>query len=576
MRKRIIALLLCLCMCVAFIPADSSAAMTNDQYRERHRIMKQIQTMYQTILQRTENESLNGLCGTMVSWELYLLEINEYVVPGDGNEFYDMFAEKKETDGGFPIHTYPAEDYTLEEALYTITKGGTEDVYNILVGFDWTNTEAGKRCGHVCMIHAIIDGYVYFVEGFDIFGFPEGQPVVMEITSFANYWKTWTRYEGTIYFGNKRAEDYGRYYGSDMYVQTLAPLSVLEGPDHNAELIRKTVTGERLRAVGTYQSHSGSWFYKIEHGDKYAFVPAVGTEPIWKGFENVRTTGLKLPEKLRLGEKFPVSGKLRIPMLQLESVWITVTDAQGNVLKDQTINKHGKFCNLGMEETVDISDLPEGAYSYNICVDIRNHYVSEGILKYDSKTVPVVKQPFTVGNAELAVIEASEEMAEPETGWVLQDGVWYYLEDGTPQTGWICSGGVNYYLKEDGSVTTGWAEVNGTNRYFSDTGALRTGWIENGKETYYLLRNGVRGFGWQTVEGGKYFLGDNGVLRKKGWIEYDEKLYYVDENGRACVGWVDLKEGRFSFHADGYLLSRMVGDEIVEYDGQWKPILLLK
>ena len=93
--------------------------------------------------------------------------------------------------------------------------------------------------------------------------------------------------------------------------------------------------------------------------------------------------------------------------------------------------------------------------------------------------------------------------------------------------------------------------------------------MDNGKETYYLLRTGVRATGWQTVDGGRYFLGDNGVLRKKGWLEQDGKLYYVDENGRACVGWVDLREGRFSFHADGYLISRMVGNEIVKYDGVW-------
>ena len=576
MYKRIVAIILCLCMSLPFIPAKSSAAMTNDQYRERHRIMKQIQSMHQTILKRTENESMNGLCGTMVSWQLYLLEINEYVVPGDGKDFYDMFAEEKMSPGGFPVQAYPAGDYSLEEALYTITKGGTEDVYNILVGFDWTNTDAGKRCGHVCMIHAIIDGYVYFMEGFEIFGFQEGQAVVMEISSFANYWKTWTKYEGTIYFGNQRPEDYANYYSTDMYIQTLAPLAVTKAPDYNADQLRKTVTGERLRTVGLYQSQNGTWFYKVEENTGYAFVPAVGTEPIWMGYEDIRTTSLKLPEKLKLGENFPVTGKLRIPLLDLEGVWITVTDQEGNVLKDQTIEKNGKYCNLGLEETVDLTDLPEGCYSYNIYADLRNNYVSEGVLQYEAKTLPVRQQTFTVGEVEAQEVVPPEEETEPVTGWVLQDGTWYYLEENQPRTGWFCSGGVNYYLQEDGSVTTGWAEINGVQRFFSDTGALRVGWMTNGKETYYLLRNGVRATGWQTVDGGRYFLGDNGVLRKKGWLAQDDKLYYVDENGRACVGWVDLREGRFSFHADGYLISRMVGDEIVEYDGQWKPYLLLK
>lgn len=579
MRKRIIAVLLCLCICLGFVPQTPVSAMTNDQYRERHRIMKQIGVMHQTILERNELETMKGLCGMMVSWELYLLEINDYVIAGNGNEFFDMYAEMDQTTGGYPVHAYPATDYSLEEALYTITKGGTEDVYNVLVGFDWTNTDDGKMWGHVCMIHAIIDGYVYFMEGFDIYGFKEGEAVIMEISSFVNYWETWTRYEGTIYFGNKRPEDYSSYYSTDMYLQTEAPLPITKGPDHEAQQLRKTVTGERLHAVGLHQTKSGSWFYKVVEGTGFAFVPASGTKVIWRGFEDVRTNNLKLPKKLRSGQKFNVSGKIRVPLLELEGVWITVTDADGKVLKDRTIDKNGKYCNLEYEEALDLSDLAEGVYTYNVYADLRNNYVADDVLQYESKTVPVMQQLFTVGEAVLPEEQTTQEPKEkelPDSGWILKDDIWYYLENGKPRTGWFCSGGVNYYLKEDGSVTTGWAEIGGIQRYFTDTGALRVGWMENGKQTHYLLRNGVRATGWKIVDGGRYYLGDDGVLRKKGWLEQDGKLYYVDETGRACVGWVDLREGRFSFHADGYLLARMVGEEIVEYDGTWRPYLILK
>lgn len=575
MLKRIVAVLLCLTLCLPFLPR-SADAMTNEQHRERHRIMKQIQNMYQKILIRTELETLNGLCGMLVSWEMYFLEINDFVVGLNGNEFYDTYEEMEETTGGFPVHAYPASDYTLEEALYTITKGGTEDVHNVMVGFQWTDTEAGNKYGHVCMIHAIIDGYVYFVEGFEIFGVPEGQPVIMDISSFANYWSSWTEYEGTIYFGDKADEDYCSYYSSDLYVQTSAPLPILAAPDLNAAVVRKATTGERLHAVGTYQAQNGSWFYKIEEGGVYSYIPAANTEPIWMGYEDVRVAELKLPEKLKQGKDFQVSGKIKTPKLQLEGVWLTVTDSEGETLMDKTLEENGKFCSLSKEQTMELSGLPEGVYTYNIYADLRNHYISGGNLTYESKTVPVVSQTFTVGDAVAEQTEdAQVQPEEPESGWILRDGVWYYYEDGQPRTGWFCAGGVNYYLKEDGSVTTGWVEINGINRYFSDTGALRTGWVDNGKETYYMLRNGTRATGWRVIEGGRYYLGDDGVLRKSGWLEQDGQLYYLDDTGKACVGWVDLKEGRFSFHADGYLLSRVVGDEIVSYDGDWTPRKLL-
>lgn len=570
MYKRIIAILLCIALCVCAIPGSANG-MTNDQYRMRHKIMKQIQNMYQKILITTELETTNGLCGLLVSWELYFLEINNYVVSLDGNQFYDHYEEMEETDAGFPVHAYPAEEYSLEEALYTITKGGTEDVYNVLVGFQWTKTDAGRKYGHVCMIHAIIDGYVYFVEGFEIFGVPEGQPAIMDIESFANYWASWTEYEGTIYFGNQKAEDYCDYYSTDMYVQTLAPLYIYDAPNHSANQLRKAPTGERLHAVGIYQARDGSWFYKIDEGGKYSYMPASSTEPIWMGYDDIRIAELSLPSKLRVGKDHDIRGRIKVPKSQLEGVWLTVTDPYGKILMDKTLEKNGKYCNLRWEELMDLSSLPEGSYSYNIHADLRNYYIIDGNLKFEAKTVPVLSQVFTVGDAEPVETQELLQTEEPETGWILKDNTWYYYENGQPRTGWFCSGGVNYYLKEDGSVSTGWVEINGIDRYFSDTGALRTGWIENGKQTYYLLRNGARATGWRTVEGGRYYLGDDGVLRKKGWLKLDDKLYYVDETGKACVGWVDLKEGRFSFHADGYLIARMVGDEIVSYEGDWSP-----
>lgn len=574
MLKRITALVLCfaLCLtvCVAFAPQQATA-MTNDQYRMRHKIMKQIQNMYQKILITTELESTNGKCGLLVSWELYFLEINNYVVSLDGNQFYDAYKDMEQTDAGFPVKAYPAGDYTLEEALYTITNGATEDVYNVMVGFQWTKTDAGKKYGHVCMIHAIIDGYVYFVEGFEIFGVPEGQPAVMDITSFANYWSGWTEYEGTIYFGNQDPKDYCNYYSSDLYFQTLAPMPILEAPDMNAAQIRKAAAGERLHATGIYENKSGALFYQIDEGGKYSYIPAGSTEPILMNYDDLRPVNLKLPTSLKLGKNHQVTGKIRVPRLQLEGVWLNVTDAEGTMVMDKTLNKHGKFCNLGKEDTMDLSGLAEGNYSYNIHTDLRNYYVSDGVLKYEASTVMLASQPFTVGNAEpVTAVEKTVEEEVPD-GWTLKNGTWYYFEQGQPRTGWFCAGGVDYYLQEDGSVTTGWKEINGIDRYFTETGALRTGWVDNGKQTYYLLRNGARATGWRTVEGGRYYLGEDGVLRKNGWLKQDDKLYYVDDTGKACVGWVDLRQGRFSFHSDGYLLSRMVGDEVVPYDDDWNP-----
>jgi hypothetical protein len=56
------------------------------------------------------------------------------------------------------VKAYPASQYTLLDALNTITRNGTLDVYNILVGFQRTNTQLGSIYGHALLIHGIIDG----------------------------------------------------------------------------------------------------------------------------------------------------------------------------------------------------------------------------------------------------------------------------------------------------------------------------------------------------------------------------------------------------------------------------------
>jgi glucan-binding YG repeat protein len=43
-----------------------------------------------------------------------------------------------------------------------------------------------------------------------------------------------------------------------------------------------------------------------------------------------------------------------------------------------------------------------------------------------------------------------------ETGWVKDDGKWYYLNsDGAMRTGWLTLNGKHYYLDSNGAMLTG-------------------------------------------------------------------------------------------------------------------------
>lgn len=120
-------------------------------------------------------------------------------------------------------------------------------------------------------------------------------------------------------------------------------------------------------------------------------------------------------------------------------------------------------------------------------------------------------------------------------GWFLENGTWYYYENGAPCTGWTTRIGADYYLKEDGSVTTGWAEVEGEKRYFSDTGILCRGWITTWDGTCYQGAEGIPVTGLQNIEGSLYYFGEDGFLLESGTVTWEGITYTIGSDSVAVA-----------------------------------------
>ena len=155
MRKRIWALALCICLLASAFPVGAA------DETEESRICQDIVDDYVSILENTNMASLQGYCGLMASWQLYFLGVNDWVMSHHGKNQFDAYCKIAVTSGGHQVTTFSYQDYTLEEALNAATKNGTRDVYNILVGFEKTNTALGSVFGHALVIYAILDGTVY-------------------------------------------------------------------------------------------------------------------------------------------------------------------------------------------------------------------------------------------------------------------------------------------------------------------------------------------------------------------------------------------------------------------------------
>lgn len=518
MLKRVIALLLCAVLIAVALPVGVSAA----SQEEEQRICDQIRRIYRKTNNSIEGE-MRGYCGEMAGWEFYYLGVTDVPLCYNGKDMYDIFSTSSHINEGYRVDCYPATEYTIEEALNTITACGKKDAYNILAGYHWTTTEAGRLYGHVTVIHAVLDGMVYFTESFITpFQTNPSQPMICSIADFADYYDSWTGFEGMIHFGKGNYVDGCTVYGSDVYLTTSVDAELLDSTDAETASAGRTVkAGERLHGTAVCETEDGALYYQIAEQDSQYYLAAEKAEPCWFLYENYQVNGIKLPEKLAVGKDFRLSGVIRSTSNRIYNAVIQVTDLDGSIILTFEIAKDSYMLDLSssaVNDTVDLRVLSEGNYICSVYCDFGNSYCSGDAVIGKIQRTLVAESTFTVGNVEPAeAVRENVQLQSVSDGWNLEDGKWYYMEDGEPRIGWFCDNGVTYYLQEDGSAATGWQVINGKSRYFTETGAMRTGWVHDGENTYYMLSNGVPAVGETAIDGIIYvFSGDGILIRYKG------------------------------------------------------------
>ena len=533
MLKRLLALMLCLVMLLCAVPVSADTVADG----EEQRIRKQITNTYWKTLYASGVGSLRGYCGLMAGLELYYLGVTEVPITYNGNEMYDILSVCEYINEGYSRDLYPVSSYTLEEALNAVCCGGTRDVYNLMVGYQWTNTAAGQRYGHVTVIHAILDGTVYFTEGFSTpFNSNPSQAMVCSIPEFCNYYNAWTRFEGLIHFGSGNSGE-DNHYSSRLYFAANEEKKLLAEPDLQCENVGRSVpAGERLFADDLFENEAGDIFYRVVDDGKFYYVSADNTSVVCLDHTDLSATDIQLPQQMRKGKDFSLSGVIRSQNNQICGLVVQIRNESGEIVLTQKLEKNGYMVDLStklVNNRVDISSLPEGSYTYEICCDLVNHYVRDGQVIGEINSEMIASSQFTVGEVVSGEQTDSEEDEAVNDGWQLMDGSWYYYQNGSPRVGWFCDDGIDYYFLEDGAAATGWHTINGKARYFSETGAMRTGWMETEEGRFYLLSNGAAATGLKTIQGSIRYFGENGLLATDTTVTYQNTAYQVDANGIA-------------------------------------------
>lgn len=230
-------------------------------------------------------------------------------------------------------------------------------------------------------------------------------------------------------------------------------------------------------------------------------------------YDDVQVQEATYPELLKPGESFTVNGILRSTHNEVHNVKVRILDELGqeqDCFPVPVEGRHKILEDTALNREIDFQHLYPGNYTMEVSAEVRNHYVKNGKVFTETQQCVLVQKTFTVGYQAIPVSETIESKTA-SIGWVYEDGVWRYYQNGEFRTGWFCSGGVDYYLLEDGAAATGWQEINGKMRFFSDTGAMRTGWLDDNGAVYYLLSNGVPVTGERAIDGVKHLFGIDGI-----------------------------------------------------------------
>ena len=537
--KKILAALLCAVLVFGMLPLGAAAEEEDlEAFSLRDTVIQQAHDSYYHSRASAGKRSFHGTCGLMVSHQLYNLGINKRCIVFDGNDHYDYYSSIQRTTGGYYINAYSSSEYSLYGALMAVTDEGTRDVQNVLVGFQWTNTEAGAKYGHVMFINGIVGGTVYFVESFDCsLGGAEGTVISCSIQEFAKYYDRWTRFEGIVHFGSGSYHDICPNISTDLTVQTRFPTILRSEPavvgKQGCVRLRSVAAGERLRATAIYQAER-TMYYRVETNEGFGFVSAAAVSLLQVNTQGLTLSGLKLSRQIDPGKLPALDGRIADSRGELSSVEVCITDGQGQLVRRELLDVTESDASLSaLRSGLWFELLEQGQYQVEIYASRACSVVAGGEIVSDYARVLLTSRSLQVGGHPREAVQKTAPGKPYRDGWFREQGTWYRYADGKPCTGWTEHMGIRYYLQPDGAVTTGAQTVDGQALYFSASGALVTGWLTLEGKTCYRAADGTMVTGWQTLDGNLYCFGESGIMLTDTEQTKENIPYIIAKDGTA-------------------------------------------
>lgn len=587
MKRRIIAGVLLLAMLCAALPSRIHAAESREQ-----RIKNKITTVYTKSLKRLGTSSFEGYCGRAVNNQLYHLGIDTKVLGCDGKNEFDMYQKKGTTSGGYPCRPYPASKYSLQSALNEICANGTRDVYNILVGFESTRTQAGKNYGHTVLIYAILDGIVYFAECCDAIidgkRWPERSPIYCSVETFSNYYNSWATLDGLIWFGNKSYSEQCESY--DAWVDAMALTDVqmfAEIPNpkdyEQPEQLDKVYAGQILSATRLLKTPEGAYWYEAEQNGNYGYVEATAFKTLHNATTDISAdwSSVQMPAFLYQGTAFVLGGEIRVEGKYIQKLKVSVhkstaaDTAKPVYVAETETNAKFLFLSEVTDGTILWKELAEGNYRLTIHITVANNTLENGQIQEQSRELEIWRSEFRVIRKNTWVPEISfdacggnalldrtvtdyngtlDKMPQAQRKGYVFLGWYTHPEEGdqiTQETRFTLNTVVYAHWAKDPEYT-GWLQTNGEWTYYR-SGEPVYGWFRYNGLRFWQDNFGHVPKGWRKIQGQWYHFSGVGAVNT-GWIETERGVSFLRADGRPAVGNIIIQGKEWGFDESGILV----------------------
>lgn len=566
MKGRLIAVVLALMMLLSMTTVQSNAAGNKEQ-----ELKNKIVTTYYRSLCRFGKSSFIGFCSRAVNTQIYYLGIETKIRGCDANQIFDQYRKLQTTSGGYPVRAYPASQYSLEGALDAISENGTRDVYNIFVGFQFSDTsDPGRQYGHAVMVYGILDGMVYFAECCPVMVCgrycPEMGAITCTIEEFAAHYNAFAILDGVIWFGNNAYNEQctGQTVGFDgMVLNQTQLLSDIPGPEayQQPQVVTTVPTGTILEVTEILETPQGERWYEVELEDCWGYVEASKVRLLDTDEVKIRTdlSSVQMHAYLRKGRWFALYGQLHAGYGLFREVEVEVRDKNAPDT-DPPLYTAWEQVDSNIADLVSVTHneilwkkLPLGEYQLTIRAVVESDIVENGVIKTVTKDMELWRSDFHVVNNGKKLMDVTFDPCGGDTQLertVIKKGqtisqLPLATREGFLFAGWYTEPEGGQLVLRDTVITD---DMTLYARWTAGDGSY-DGWLET-ESGWKYYRNGQAVSGWFFYNGLRFWQDADGEI-PNGWKQIDEKWYYFDNSSAVWTGWLKTSLETFYLKADG-------------------------